>query len=275
LTSEKEVERPLQRDGFDAYLYLMAYEEDVLEMYSDREDLSSLQKAALHFVEIGLEEKEIDGLKYISTYNDLCTIFSKQCKEENESSVDVLKELGRLHYESQGKQEIVEGKREVTMFFEPLMYIASFPAVQNDFKLDDGTFDIEKLYVTFIMDGHLINYTRKGFDEYQFLANYPELAAEDIYVNKKVNEKKVARIWLDKAASESGVQLDKFDIEDFKETTEIKEDTNPFKAYFDAQVMDYNNLPKKSILVKMMQQMCVAPKLDSKMEWLTKFTTKK
>ena len=60
---DSEKNPPLNRNGFDAYAYLMAYEEDILALYQS-EELSKLQKAALHFVEVGREEVELDYLRY-------------------------------------------------------------------------------------------------------------------------------------------------------------------------------------------------------------------
>ena len=52
----------VNRSGFDAYAYLMAYEEDILALYTS-DSLSKLQKAALHFIEVNKEEVELDYLR--------------------------------------------------------------------------------------------------------------------------------------------------------------------------------------------------------------------
>jgi len=92
-----------------------------------------------------------------------------------------------------------------------------------------------------------------------YLANYPELVKEDIYTNKVVDEKKVAKVWLDNYNND--IKLDEFDSEDFKESNELKEEEDPFKQFVNMKVKELaKQLKKESGFVYKLLS-CTRPKI--------------
>lgn len=251
----------LNRSGFDAYAYLMAYEEDILALYKSKEDLSKLQKAALHFVEVGNEEKELDYFKYIASYDDLVlgTISGNPGKEW----LEWIPETGKLHYESCGQNEILSGIRPVTDFFDPTTYIASYPSVADSFKNEDGSIDDISSTVAYIVIGSQNGFSRNLFNHNVFLANYPEVIEDDIYVNREISPVKVAKIWLERF--KEGVDLSKFDVLDYKETLGIDDATEAFNSFVQTKVADYHKFLKKqkSFTYRVGKKLCVVPNFSS------------
>lgn len=243
LEQEKE-QYDLKRDGFDCYAYLMTYENEIMQMYSKREDLSKLQKAALHYVEIGLEPKEVDYLRYLASYDDLVAN-SVAGKPAEQTWEQWLPAIGKLHYENGGRVEIHAGVRPVEIF-DPMLYIASYPHVQADFKTEDG-FDHDKLAIAYITVGSVHGFVRNQFNPFAFIANALETLDEDIFTNGEVDVKKVVPIWLQKIA-DNAVDLTKFNAEEYKQLKELGDDVDVFAEYVKEQIA----LVKKSKKTLMM-----------------------
>ena len=228
----------LNRSGFDAFAYLMAYEEDIEALYGDKE-LSQLQKAALHFVEIGNEEKEVDYLKYIATFDDLVM----HIKATGLTNKDDIIACGKDHYQNVGRAEIADGKRKFESFFDSTKYIAAYAHVAENFKGEDGVVDAEEAAMAYITWGAHNGLNRSGFMPYVYLANYPELVEEDIYVNNKVSFNKVAKLWIDNF--KNGLPLDKFDPMDFKETMGLEEGDDPWEKFVEQKIAAYRKRIKR------------------------------
>lgn len=245
----KEEHDDVLRNGFDAYRYLMAYEKEINEIYQ-RNDLNLLQKAALYFIETGSEEKELDYVKYLASYDDL-SIGAVQTKPDNKELSEWLPECGKLHYETNnGREEILEGKRPLTAFFDATKYIASYPDSYDAFKLEDGSIDEEKATIAWFTFGAPHGFQRNQFSPMVYLANNPDVCNEDIYTNKKVDELKVAKLWLERF--KDGIDLTSFDVEDFKESHELKDNDDPFKIFVEQKVRQYyKDLEKSKRLIKL------------------------
>ena len=231
------------RSGFDAYAYLMKYEKEINELYSEKSDLSKLQKAALYFIESGSQECDIDPLKYVASYDDL-SLSSMENKPEDKDVKDWLPECGNWHYEHIGRQEILSGHRSVNEFFDATKYIASYPETYDAFKSEDGTLNEIAATIAWISFGISNGLTRNQFSPMVYLANNPDLCKEDIYSNKKVDENKVAKKWLDNFSK--GIELSNFDVEDFKESNELKDDEDPFKIFVERKIVEFQKELKKS-----------------------------
>ena len=237
----------LLRNGFDAYSYLMAYEKEINEVYK-RDDLSSLQKAALYFVETGSEERELDYRKFLASYDDL-SIGAVMNKPPTKELLDWLPEYGKTCYESTVKNEILSGKRPVAPFFDATRYIASYPETYDHFKSEDGSVDEDKATLAWFIFGVQNGIKRDQFSPMAYLANNPDVCKEDIYTNNKVDEMKVARLWLEK--TKDGIDLTSFDVEDFKESHELKEDEDPFKVFVEQKVNEhFKELKKSNTIIK-------------------------
>tara|TARA_B100001094_G_C18148197_1_gene782088 strand:- start:730 stop:1923 length:1194 start_codon:yes stop_codon:yes gene_type:complete len=245
----------IERFGYDCYAYLMAYEEDILETYSNRDDLNNLQKAALHKVEVGLEDKPVDYLKYVATYDDL-VFMTNSTKPSNQTPEAYTKYMGEMHYNSTGKGEIHMGIRPLVDFFDAVKYIASYPTTFNSFKdPQSGKVDEDKATIAYITIGATCGLPRNAFSPFIYLANNPDIVKEDIYVNEQISEKKVASIWLDKFGS--GVDLTKFDLEDFKEQNKLDENEDPFKAFVNIKLREYKaELKQQNTLFKQAKSFC-------------------
>lgn len=240
--SDPEKSDVLKRTGFDAYAYLMAYEEEIEALYKSNESLTKLQKAALHFVEVGKEEVELDYLKYVATYDDLTT-GSVTSKPNDKEWSEWIEEAGKAHYENGGKEEILTGKREVKPFFDAVTYVATHVTTADAFKTEEGVVDEKLATVAYITFGSQNGLASAGFQPYMYLANYPELLEEDIYVNKDISFIKVAKLWLDKFAD--GIKLDVFDPNEFKEALSLPESADPYKEYVMEKLKEYREMLKK------------------------------
>lgn len=111
------------RNGFDSYSHLMSYENDIINIYNN-EDLPMLTKAALHKIETKSESIELDYVKYIASFDDIIKS-ALTAKSDDKTWEEFLPEMGKLHYESCGKEEILSGKRKLTPFFNAEKYVAS------------------------------------------------------------------------------------------------------------------------------------------------------
>jgi len=231
------------RSGFDAYAYLMAYENEIIELYKDKTDLNKLQKAALYFIESGSVECELDPLKYLASYDDL-SLSSMENKPADQELTEWLPECGMWHYENFGRQEILSGHREVNEFFDSTKYIASYPETYDAFKCEDGSLNKVAATIAWISFGVSNGLQRNQFSPMVYLANNPDLCKEDIYTGKEVDENKVAKKWLDNYSS--GINLTNFDVEDFKESNELKDDDDPFRIFVERKVKEFQKELKKS-----------------------------
>lgn len=250
------------RSGFDAYAYLMAYEEEINALYGSK-DLTKLQKAALHYVEIGSEEVELDYVRYIASYDDL-VLGTLSGNAEGKPWEEFIPVIGKYHYESAGRNEIALGGRPVTEFFNATQYVATYSAVQDLFKTEEGTLDETKAAIAYITMGATGGLVRNGFNHNVYLANYPELLEEDIYVNKEISPIKVAKIWLERV--KEGVDLSKFDAIDFKESNGLDETDDVFAKYVEVKKEEYMKMLKKKskLFYRLGAAICVAPKFTKK-----------
>ena len=232
----------LLRMGFDAYAYLMAHEEEIVAMYGKCEDLSKLQMASLHYVEMRGEIVELDYVRYIATYDDLVlgAVSSKPWDQTWEQWLPI---VGQTHYTTAGLMEIVMGVRPVVQFFDATKYIATHAEAADAFKNEDGSLNETAAAIAFITFGAFNGLSRDAFQPNVFLANYPELLAEDIYINDEISTVKVAKIWLEKF--KDGVVLDKFDPVDFKEVMGLDELTDPFTSFVTSKLGEYRKMLKK------------------------------
>lgn len=254
-----------KKDGFDCYAYLMAYEDDILTRYDlpEYEELSKLQKAALHFVEISNEEKQLDFLKYIATYDDLVSSSVSQMPSDANPQ-EWLIEAGKKHYEGVGRTEIHSGKRPVDDFFDPWKYIASYAMTKDIFwNAEDDTLDETNATIAYITAGSQTGLSRNMFVSDVYLANYPERVKDDIYVNEKVSDHKVAKLWLKNFPNE--VKLDAFDPIGFAEEHGLEDTMNSFKEFVQKQITTYDSFLKKhkKIWFKVKNMMCGAGSLKS------------
>ena len=256
---------PMARSGFDAYAYLMAYESEIMGLYGKRDELSALQKAAMHYVEVGSEPKELDYVKYIASYDDL-VLGTLSSNTQQMAWEEFVPAIGKMHYESGGRAEVLSGVRPVSDFFDGVKYVATYAAVQDAFKADDGSIDETKAAIAYIAFGASQGLVRNGFNHNVFLANYPELIEEDIYTNGEVSPVKVAKIWLERVKeSEGAIDLSRFDVIDFKETACLDDDVDAFRAYVDLKVGEYTKLLKRrsKLFYRVTKDMCAMPKLSA------------
>ena len=258
---DSEKNPPLNRNGFDAYAYLMAYEEDILALYQS-EELSKLQKAALHFVEVGREEVELDYLRYIASYDDL-VLGTLSANTEGKPWEEYIPVVGKLHYESIGREEIRLGSRPLLDFFDSTKYIASYPQAIDLFTKESGSIDAEKAALAYITIGSSSGCVRSAFNHNVYLANYPEILEEDIYVNKEISPIKVAKIWLDRF--KDGVDLSKFDAVDYRESNGLEETVDVYSRFVNARKLEYMKMLKKrsKLLYRLASSVCIAPTLPS------------
>ena len=245
-TQKSHLENPeksegLSRVGFDCYAYLMAHEEEILAMYGKRE-LTKLQMASLHYLEIRGEILDLDYIRYIATYDDL-VLGAVTGKPNDQTWEQWLPYVGQVHYTSAGLSEIVMGVRPILPFFDATKYIATHAGAVDAFKTEDGNIDETKAAIAFITFGAFNGLQRDAFQPNVFLANYPELLAEDIYINNEISTVKVAKIWLEKF--KDGVVLDKFDPVDFKEVMGLDEATDPFTSFVTSKLGEYRKMLKK------------------------------
>ena len=230
------------RTGFDAYAYYMAYEDEINAAYESKEDMSALQKATLHFVEVGREEKEVDYLRHIATYDDLIqgAVMSRPSDTPWEQW---LPQVGKISYETEGKQSIMAGIRPITGFFDPIMYAASYPQEKPSFVDVEGKLDSDKICISFIVNS-VAGRPRSQFAPYVFLANYPDALDKDIYnKQKEIDTRKVATVWLDYYSAD--INLNTFDPQAFllapakKGAKALVDGVDPYVAYVDQLVEDH------------------------------------
>lgn len=264
-SKEADIAEPL-RDGFDAYAYLMAYEDDIKALYGKR-DLTKLQMAALYFIEVNKPTVELDYYKYIASHDDL--VKGAVAGNPGKPWDEWIPEVGKAHYESSGKEEILGGHRQVLDFFNPTKYIATYADVQDGFKNEDGSINEQALAVAYITIGAESGLVRDGFNHLSFLANYPELIESDIYVNGNVkdgiNPVKVAKLWLEKV-KQGVVDLSRFDAVDFKETAGLAEEACAFKAFVELKVHMYARKVKKQAKLgyRLTHKLCSSAKLSKR-----------
>jgi len=256
---DSEKHFPLQRNGFDAYAYLMAYEEDIMALYQSY-DLSKLQKAALHFVEVNNKEVELDYMKYIASYDDLI-LGTLSSNGEGKPWDEVIPSIGKLHYESCGKNEIMNGTREVNDFFDTTKYLATYPEALSMFTKESGSIDVEKASIAYITMGVSNGLVRNGFNHNIYLANYPELLEEDIYVNNEISPVKVAKVWLERF--KDGLDLTKFDAVDYKESNGLQDDVDVYMQFVQSKKTECLKLLKKrsKLLYRLGSKICISPSL--------------
>ena len=238
-------EKPVfRKEGFDGYAYLMAYEDEILTKYENYEDLTNIQKAALHYIEITYEEKCVDYLKYIASYDDLINEVNEKV-QVNENIGAKYIEFGKEHYDNIGSKEIRTGVREVTEFFDPWKYIASYPATKDLFwnKTED-TLNETTATIAYIKDGHKQGLQRNVFIPDVYLANYPERIKDDIYLNGKICFHKVAKVWLKNFPKE--ISFDMFDPTEFAHQNNVENAFDSFKTYVNKQVGVYEKFMKNN-----------------------------
>ena len=212
----------------------MAYEKDIDAMYNEKE-MTPLQKAALHFVEFGFEEKELDYAKYIASYDDL-SAGALSSKPADQELVDWLPVVGKMHYESSGKTEIQLGIRPLTPFFNALMYVASYPQCKDAFMTAEGLIDETIAIATFVGYGLPMGLARNAFAPFAYLANSPDAVSEDIYDNGKVDKEKVAQMWI---KNWSSVDLSSFDPTTFSISKGLEDGADAFEAFVNEKVEEY------------------------------------
>ena len=252
--------------GFDCYAHLMAYEKDIETLYGAREDLTLLQRAALHKIETKSDDVELDYLTYVATYDDII-LGAVNSKPEDKTWEEHLPSVGKVHYENVGKKEIHEGKREVLPFFDPDQYVASYSDAIAHLQDENGEIDETKVKIVYITYGFCAGLTRSTFDPYKIIASNVDMVKDAIYTAKKIDVKKVAKVWIQRV--KAGLhKSDDFDEEEYKKTHELEDTQNPCKTFVEEKVQEYAKLVKKqsSYLYKLKKTLglkrpqCLAPK---------------
>ena len=251
----------LNRFDFDAYAYLMAYEEDIVALYGTM-SLSKLQMAALHFIELGNSPKELDYVKYIASFDDL--VVGTMSSNPGKDWTEWIPEVGRMHYENAGRAEIHFGSRQVTEFFDATKYIATYAGTAAEFTNEDGSINDTLAAIAFITIGSQNGLVRNGFDHNIFLANYPELLEDDVYINNEISSVKVAKLWLDRF--NDGIDLSRFDPSDFKDAMGLADTADAFKAFVDTKASEYRTMTKrqKKLTYRFARAFCTTPSLHNK-----------
>lgn len=242
----EDSEKPeVVRTGFDPYAYLMAYEDDVMNLYSDLE-ITKLQKACLHFIEIGKEIVPLDYIKYIASYDDL-VISTVSSKPADQSWEQWIPAVGKMHYDGCGFTEIMSGTRPLNDFFDAIMYTATYPFAKDFFSNEDSEIDEDKAAIAYITFGAVSGLVRKAFSPNIFLANYPEYVKEDIYTDGALCNRKIAKLWLDKVGVDA--KLDTFDVDNYKIAKDLADDVDIFEARVKELVEEHKlDLKKKNSL---------------------------
>ena len=241
----KETEKEYKKDGFDCYSYLMAYEEDILTKYDSKkyDHLNKLQKSALHYIEITNDVVPLDYLKYVASFDDL-TLMCLVGKPDVVSPQEYIINFGKMHYENTGFNEIHNQQREIDEFFDPWKYIASYPITKDAFwNKEDDTLNETLATLGYLTGGATSGLMRNLFQSNVYLANYPEHVKDDIYVNKKISEHKVAKLWLKNFPKE--VKFDNFDVFGFAENKGLEEQIEGFKVFVSERIDDYEKLIKE------------------------------
>jgi hypothetical protein len=264
---DPENNEDVRRDGFDAYPYFVQYEKDIELMYAHKEDLNNLEKATLHFIEIGSPEVELDYLKYVASHDDCISGFlqlNPSCTSE--SKQDII-DFGKLHYESFGKFEIASGTRQLQLF-DALMYVASYPNLQDLFKDDQGEIMTEFTTLNFILVGFKNSLARNGFNASAYLANETELLKGDIYMGKQmIDVHKVAKLWL-KNFKDKKIDLTKFDYLTYKQDNNVADDVCVFTDFVGSKIQKIKGT-SKGFANSLRSVACVAPVIPKKMIYPT------
>ena len=273
LCIEQQNNNNIKRDGFDAYAYLMAYEDEILNVYKTNTKLTKLQKAALYFIETGSEEKELNYYRYVATYDDVAKLCShitienlaKLCSHITTENLDYFVNevslIGKTHYHTHGKAEINNGSRDVIDFFDHDLYIASHPHTYNEFKNSDGSINENLAIYMWIKFGSTYNIPKNSFSPMMYIANNPQVCSDDVYKNKKLNSKKIIKHWLEHQ-NDPTVNMNTFDVEDYIETNELNSDVNPYEEFALRKADEFQKQLKinKSFFKKMIQKI---PKLNN------------
>lgn len=262
---DSEKNKEPKKDGFDCYAHLMAYEKDIATLYGEK-DITQLKRAALHKIETKSVDVELDYLTYIATYDDLC-LGAVNSKPEDKTWEEHLPAVGKMHYENIGREEIHSGKREVKPFFDADEYVASYADAVTHLQDEKGDIEEDKVKIVYITYGFCAGLARSTFDPYKIIASNVDMVKEAIYTAKQIDVKKVAKVWINRV--KSGLhKSDDFDADEYAKTKELKEDVNPFRAFVEEKVSDYQKLVKKqsSYLYKIKKTLglkrpkCIAPK---------------
>ena len=250
---DDENSEEIKRTGFDSFAYLMKYETEIKEFYSGEyySDLSDLQKAALHFIEIGKDLVDVDYLKYLATYDDLAlgAVSSLEVKPSDVETEDWLKTIAKDHYTSKGQAEIESGARPIIPFFDPIMYVATHAAAKDVLLTAEGIVDEVKAAISCITFGIPQGLLKNAFAPFVYLSNYPELLKDDILENGKINPRKVAQIWLTNWTPD--LTLNKFDAGTFSLSKGLEEGTDAFETFVKEKVTELaKNTAKSSSIFK-------------------------
>lgn len=230
------------RSGFDSYSHLMSYENDIINIYNDVE-LPQLTKAALHKIETKSETVELDYIKYIASFDDIIKS-ALATKPSDKSWEEFLPEMGKLHYESCGKEEILSGKRKLTPFFSAEKYVASYSDAIKHLLTEDGNIDTSKVATIFITFGFSSGLKRSCFEPFKVLAENPSMFEEDIFTNKAVDTVKVAKNWISRVKSGKNNEL-QFNPVSYLQENELSDDVDAFKSFVDTKVAERLRILKK------------------------------
>ena len=112
------------------------------------------------------------------------------------------------------------------------------------FKNEDGTVNESSAILAFLTVGREAGLVRDKFDPLSFIANYPELIKEDIYVNDQISSFKLAKIWIERF--KDGIKLDKFDPEEFCTSLGLDCDAGEAtRKFVEDKIQIYKKLLKK------------------------------
>lgn len=229
--------------GFDCFAHLMAYEKDIETLYQSREDLTLLQKAALHKIETKAQDVPVDYLTYIATYDDII-IGAVNSRPDDKTWEEHLLSVGKMHYENIGRKEIHEGKRPIKDFFDPDKYVATYSDAIAHLQDENGDINEDKVKILYITYGFCAGLTRNSFDPYKIIASNLDMIKEPIYTARKIDIKKVAKVWIQRV--KSGLHnSDTFDSDEYAKTNELDQNQNPFKVFVESKIDEYIKLVKK------------------------------
>lgn len=242
LNEKKGATDPLT-SGFDFFAYFMNYEDEIQALYPD-ENLSKMHKSCLHFIELRKEEKEVDYLRYMASYDDIIKPTLRMMPDDI-APLEWLTTTAKDHYETIGKNEILSGVREIPDLFDPYIYIASYAGTKNIFwNNSTNELDEKAATVAFIVTGFNSGLKRDIFDQDVYLANYPENLMEDIFVEGSISKRKVAKVWLRKFPEET--TLSKFDPMSFAEAHGIDDPFKSCSSFVGFQANKYMKTVKKN-----------------------------
>jgi len=257
----EDTEKPdLKKNGFDPFAYLMAYEEDIKHTYKDS-TATLIQKATLHFIEIGFDEKPIDYLRYMATYKDI--ILAAYTSQPPDIDVeDWMVKFSEYNYINTGKDEIIAGTRKVDFIFDPTKYVATYIPTKDAFTNPvTGVIDEKAVTLAYITVGASNGLHPDLFNPFVFLSNYPELVNDDIYIKDardgEISTKKLSKIWIDKFPH--NIDLTRFDMSTFKVNHKIGDDIEAFRMNAIMLIKKHQKEIKraKTLYFKIMQMFCV------------------